>query len=274
MLTTWGMWMRAAGAPETTIGLRLYHLRRFLSENDCCDPFALETEQLVLWIAEHDWKPNTRRAYRSSLRAFYTWAQATGRRTDNPALGIPPVRIPRALPRPTPEQVYVDAVTGADERVRLMIELAAICGLRRGEISRVRREDVEHDLDGGRVLFVRGKGAHERVVPLPAALAADILERPPGWVFPSSAPGGGPLTPHHVGKLVSAAFPGDYTCHNLRHRCGTIALEVTNDIRAVQELLGHAKLETVQIYTLVTRGRIRAAIDATARDPRLRGDAA
>lgn len=255
--------MRAAGRPDSTITLRVGHLRHIFAALEAADPWTITTEQLVDYLSLQPWKPNTRRSYRASLRQFYTWAQATGRRPDNPGVLIPSVSVPRGLPRPTPEQVYRQALIDADDRVRLMIKLAAHCGLRRGEIARVHSRDVGQDLLGWN-LRVRGKGGHERVVPLTNELARELRDLPAGWAFPSSARAGAPLTPAHVGKLVSAALPDAWTCHTLRHRCATVAYWANKDIRAVQELLGHAKADTTALYTKVPFGDIRAAVTAAA----------
>lgn len=259
-LAAWEVYLRAGGAPETTIGQRTYHLRRVAREVDAA-PASLTFETLAAWLAAHDWSPNTRRSYRASLRAFYGWALATGRTTTSPAHLLPPVRIPRGKPRPTPEDAYRDALANADGRARLAIMLAARCGLRRGEISRTRREDVEANLLGYD-LRVEGKGGHVRMVPLPDDLAELILSRPAGWLFPSSH--GGHLTPHHLGKIVSRNLPGNLTTHTLRHRCATTAYAATRDLRAVQELLGHAKPETTALYTQVPDDAVRAAMNAAA----------
>lgn len=80
------------------------------------------------------------------------------------------------------------------------------------------------------------------------------------WLFPS--PQGGHLTAHHLGKVVSRWLPEGYTTHTLRHRAGTVAYARTHDLRAVQELLGHAKPETTAIYTEVAGSAIRAAMEA------------
>jgi integrase/recombinase XerC len=147
----------------------------------------------------------------------------------------------------------------ADERARLMIQRAAVCGLCRGEISKVRRDDVREDLLGCS-LPVMGKGGHVRMVPLPTLLAVQLLRCRPGWIFPSSTRGR-PLTPARVGKLVSRTLPEGWTCHTLRHRCGTAAYHLGGiDLRAVQELLGHAKSETTDLYTKVGADSIRAAM--------------
>ena len=66
-----------------------------------------------------------------------------------------------------------------------------------------------------------------------------------------------------MGKVISRWFPQGFTTHNLRHRCGTIAYQRGGrDLRAVQELLGHAKPETTARYTLVAPDAVRAAVMA------------
>jgi site-specific recombinase XerD len=66
-----------------------------------------------------------------------------------------------------------------------------------------------------------------------------------------------------LGKLITEALPGDWTAHTLRHRFGTVAYQATGDIRAVQELLGHASPTTTAIYTKVTDGAMRRAAMST-----------
>lgn len=257
----WARWMAAANNTPDTIAQRVYHVTRVLREIGG-DPWAVTADQLIDWLGAQGWKPNTMRAYRASLRAFYTWGQGVGRRVDNPGLLMPSVRMPRGVPRPAPEDVYRAALLVSDERVRLMVHLAAICGLRRGEISRVRHQDVVPDLVGWSLRVV-GKGGHVRMVPLPEELAVDLRRLATGWVFPSpSRPG--PLTAAHVGKLVSRALPEGWTCHTLRHRCGTVAYAATKDLRAVQELLGHARTDTTALYTKIPEASIRSAMMAAA----------
>lgn len=257
----WAQWLRAAGRSESTIELRTYHVRRIMREVRT-DPWSLTTQELVDYLAGQGWAAETRRAYRASLRSFYGWARATDRRSDSPAVLLPPVRVPRKVPRPTPEAYVQEALKVADERQRLMIQLAAICGLRRSEIAKARREDVVEDLIGHQ-LRVLGKGGNERLVPLPKSMARELLAMPQGWLFPS--PVGGHLTPHYVGKLISRCLPEGWTTHTLRHRCATVAYAAGGrDLRAVQELLGHRRPETTAIYTEVPVDAIRNAIAATA----------
>lgn len=243
--------------------LRRYHVQRVMAGVGV-DPWQLDAEQLQGWLASQPWAPETRRAYRASLRAFYSWAQATGRRADSPAHLLPVVRVPRGVPRPTPDAIYRDALAAATPRVRLMLQLGAVLGLRRGEIAALRREDVLPDqVPGLWSLRVLGKGGHVRMVPLPAYLAQQLLAQPAGWLFPSPHRAGH-LTPAHVGKLVSATLPEGWTCHTLRHRCATVAYRGTRDLRAVQQLLGHAKPETTARYTQVPDDAVRDAVRCAA----------
>ncbi|MFC6045762.1 tyrosine-type recombinase/integrase [Nocardioides hankookensis] len=227
------------------------------------DPWSLTTEQLVVYLGSQSWQASTKRTYRASLRAFYAWAQATGRRADNPAALTPEITVPKKLPRPVPEAVLRDAIAAADDRVRLMLLLAATCGLRRGELARARLEDIVADL-AGFSLVVHGKGRKQRLVPLPDGLAAVLRQLPPGYLFTSRAWGraGAPLSPARVGELVSEVLPPGWTCHTLRHRCATVAYAATKDLRAVQELLGHSKPETTMVYTLIHEDSVRAAMTA------------
>src|SRR5688500_1110514 len=90
-------WMIAAGRPRSTIDLRLSHLRRF-AEQCPRAPFDVAPDDLLDYIGdEHNrWKPNYRRSLRSTLRAFYHWAQLYEHVGRNPALVLPSVAVPRA----------------------------------------------------------------------------------------------------------------------------------------------------------------------------------
>jgi integrase len=251
--------MRASGKPVSTRDLRTYHLRRFARTHP--DPFTLDTEDLAGWLGCHGWGLETLRSYRASLRAFYSWAMAAGHTTTSPAAGLPTVPAQLGKPRPTPDDVLAVAVRVAGSRERLMLRLGAHAGLRRAEIAAVHSGDVFEDLDGWS-LRVRGKGGRVRLVPLTRWLALELRAAPAGWVFPS--PGGGHLTPAHVGKLMSGLLGPGWSAHTLRHRFATRAYAVERDLRAVQELLGHTKPETTAVYTQVPSGAKRRAVDRVA----------
>lgn len=251
--------LAAGGRTPATRELRRYHLYR-LADDVARGPETVATGDLEAWLANPDWSQNTRRSARSSIVSFFRWARVSGLREDDPAetlLSVPGVI---GKPRPCPEQALRQALMGADERARLMIALAAGVGLRRSEIAQVRGEHVEDGLDGP-VLRVVGKGGRERLLPIDEDLAARLRQRQ-GWAFPS--PTGDHLTPAHVGKIVSRLLPRGWTTHTLRHRFATAAYRADRDIRAVQELLGHASVATTQIYTAIPDDARRRARTAAA----------
>lgn len=101
----------------------------------------------------------------------------------------------------------------------------------------------------GQWLRVIGKGGHARMVPLPPHLAARVKRRGEGYVFPGQIDGH--LSARRVGELIRECLPAGMTPHQLRHRYATTVYRSSGDIRAVQELLGHARLDTTMIYTAV-----------------------
>lgn len=258
----WAAWLRSAGKPETTLYLRLYHLRRFAVAHDHIEPLAITLDDLTGWLGGHrGWSAETRRSYRASLRQFYGWAHVTGRSDVDPSRLLPAITPPRGRPRPTPESVYRLAVRRADDRVELMVLLASQAGLRRGEIARAHTGDLVDDAHGYS-LRVTGKGGTVRLVPLLDELAERLLKAPAGHLFPGQIDGH--LSPSYVGKLVSRILGPGWTAHTLRHRFASRAYAAERDLRAVQELLGHAKPETTARYTAIPDGALRAAVRAAA----------
>lgn len=261
-MSRWEIHLKAAGRSPQTIALRLYQMRR------CAEDLGRGVDEVTLedletWLANPAWSPSTRRAFRAAVCIFYAWAVRGGLVDASPAALLPTVKVPRSLPRPAEDDVYLAALAAATDRERRALRLGAECGLRRGEIARVRGSDVVPDLVGWSLRVV-GKGGHVRMVPMPDDLAAELRRLGSDWVFPSPRRPGAPLTAAHLGKVVSRLMPDGVATHALRHRAGTKAYDGTMDLRAVQEFLGHAKPETTAIYTRVTRDAIRAAMRAAA----------
>lgn len=257
-VSDWDADLRAAHRPVTTRGLRIYHLRRLGHDHPHRTPWDLGRADLVQWLGGRAWAAETRRSYRASIRLFYRWAHATGRTPVDPAHTLPAIRVPRGLPRPAPDDVVRAAVTIADERTGLMLQVLLQTGMRRGELARLHVDDVERDLLGWS-LRVHGKGGHTRAVPITDTLATAIRTYPAGWVFPGQIDGH--LSPRRVGELVSEVLGPGWTAHTLRHRFATMAYAVDRDLRATQELLGHARPETTAIYTKVPdEAKRRAAL--------------
>ncbi len=247
------------GAPRPTRTLRSYHLRRFAADSQT-DPWAVTTLDLTDHIDAHEWSASTVKTFRSTMREFYRWAILHDLADRNPADRLPRVRVPAGSPRPAPEEALSAALTDADDRTRLMIQLAAYAGLRCREIALVHSDDVTRDLLGW-ALRVHGKGDRSRCVPISDDLARTILAAD-GWLFPGNLDGH--LSAAYVSKLIARVLPGA-SAHQLRHRFATRAYQLGGrDIRAVQELLGHASVATTQIYTGVESEAVRRAALAAA----------
>lgn len=250
-------WIRNT-SPDTTAYLRSYHLRRFAAETKM-PPFPMTLDFLAGYLGGHaQLAPSSRASMRSSLRSFYRWATLTGRIDVNPAAELPKVRVHPGKPRPAPDAAVEGARRTHDVRVRLMVQLAAYVGMRCGEIAKASREDIYEDLVGWSIL-VHGKGNKERVVELRDELAHVLRQLPPGYLFPGQI--NGHLSASYVSKLISAALPEGVTAHMLRHWFGSKAYNHSRDIRAVQELLGHASVATTQIYTAIADDVKRRAVN-------------
>lgn len=180
-------------------------------------------------------------------------------------------RKPRLLPHPlSREQIgeLIEAPGGArfPARDRAILELLYASGLRVSEVSALTLSDLNLDAAYLRCL---GKGSKERVVPVgkPAIqalreyLSTERGDVPSGHVFVSSR--GGRLARESIWRILqkrkaSAGVRGRVFPHAVRHSFATHLVEGGADLRYVQEMLGHAKISTTQIYTHVDRERLKA----------------
>lgn len=193
--------------------------------------------------------------YVAHIRTFYAWAHEFGHLDHNPAARILRPRLPEQLPRPVPLPAFRTALRTATGDVKAMVVLAGYLGLRSGEIARLRREDVRRE-QIGTFITVHGKGGKERTTPLPDVIETFLrpwLTGRPGPVFVAST--GRAMHSEEVTYAISTHFQAlgmPFTAHQLRHRAATRLLQLTKDVRLVQQFLGHASLNTTAIYLEVT----------------------
>jgi integrase/recombinase XerD len=182
-----------------------------------------------------------------------------------------PQKLPPVL---SPEEVKRVLTLAISLKARAMLTLAYGCGLRAGEVVRLRAGDIDSEQMIIRV--VQSKGRKDRHVMLPAVVL-DLLRqwwkvRPSGhdagvapeqrWLFPGRSDRPGlPLTTRQFGRLFkeaakAAGLRKTLSLHTLRHSFATHLLERGTDIRLIQALLGHDKLETTARYTRVATGMI------------------
>ena len=257
-IDAWRVTMIAHGYSPQTIAARIAQVAR-MSRDVALPLDRITPATLTAWSAAHTWKPETRYAMHQAVRHFFRDA---GQHTL--ADTLPSIHRPQPVPRPIPDTLLLDALRNADQRTRLMLQLAAEVGMRRGEIAQAAGEDLL-DLPTGPSIVVHGKGGKTRIVPIPDDLAAELRQYT-GWLFPGQIDGH--LSAHRVGDICAAALPGDWTGHKLRHRYATAAYNVAHDLMAVRELLGHASVATTQIYVQVDDDDLRRAANGAAIEPR------
>lgn len=267
LLQRWQTAQRAEGLAATTLAERMRVLTRFAQALPDTQPEHATTDDIAEWFSNHfeTWSPATKSSYYGHLKAFYRWLVVMDLREDDPMIRIKRAKVPRTEPRPVPDEHMPMLLASANRRrTKAMILLGALAGLRVSEIARVRGEDF--DLLGG-TLKVLGKGgvtAYVAVHPMLADMAVQMPRRGP-W-FPTrtgNRTGKDCILGRSVSTIIGdtmrrASVPG--TAHSLRHWFGTTLVDDGADMRTVQELLRHASLQTVQIYTKVKKARKAEAV--------------
>jgi integrase/recombinase XerD len=220
-----------------------------------------------------------------SVRRYARWLLATGAAKGDPVEGILPPRLPGRLPKRLSGDEIAALLAAADPatplglRDRAMLEVAYGAGLRVTELVSLPLSALDRRAG---LLRVFGKGRKERIVPLgePALDALDdylaaargslLRGRTTDAVF-LTARGAAMTRQNFFARLrtlaLAAGVPRERVSpHVLRHAFATDLLEGGADLRAVQAMLGHADLATTQIYTHVSRARLRETVEA--RHPR------
>jgi integrase/recombinase XerC len=219
----------------------------------------------------------------AAIRAFYRWLGREGLIDQNPAALVSTPKLSKVLPRvPTIEEMNgaLDSAmpdnAAFPERDLVIFELLYGCGIRNSELTGIRLDDIHWSAEQ---INIRGKGKKERIVPLGDAGASairDYLSKRREVLALSKKSSdvllinrrGGPLTSRSVGRIVKKiavekGLSSDVHPHTLRHAFGTHMLSEGADLRAIQELLGHARLSTTQRYTQLSPSQVLEVYDRT-----------
>lgn len=236
----------------------------------------------LAWLDEQGDKSATLARKLATLRSLFRFLIREGRATDNPAARV---RTPK-LPRPLPRVLNKDDASALMElpqgggipaaRDRAILETLYSTGARVSEVVSLNMDDV--DWRNG-LVRLSGKGRKERIVPI-GAVALGQLQAYLALRGGSAAPGlrnkareaavfqnlrGGRLTARSIARIVAKySMPlqaGRISPHALRHSFATHLLDEGADLRAIQELLGHASLSTTQRYTHVATDQLMAVYD-------------
>jgi site-specific recombinase XerD len=271
-------------------------LRRRAVAQKTLRAYAIDTEQFAAWAAAHELAPAAVdvRALRryvaglserglapatisrklAALRGLFRVQVEIGARAENPAELLSSPKKPQRLPRVLrPDEVAglldrIPATTPLELRDRALFELAYASGLRAEELVSLELESIDFDAEAVRV---EGKGGKTRIVPA-GEHALRALERYLAQARPDLDQGASrALFLSKSGRALSTSdvrrrlrswarrVPLDgLHPHALRHSFATHLLEGGADLRAIQELLGHATIATTQVYTRVESARLRS----------------
>jgi site-specific recombinase XerD len=262
---------------------------------------SIDRDDVVAAVAAHQSRPDARTgltvmraqstsvSFFTAVRSFLSWCTTTGRLETNPARSVKtpkaPARVPKAMSTDECRALLTAAASSrTPERDALAVVIGLTMGLRLGELSRLRLDDLAPDAVNATHMRVLGKGSKERVVPVPdvvrRALAAYLPVRAARlsaraacsdalFVSQRLHSGDPAMTRDGMGqvfdRLLRAAglkVPGRRV-HAARHSFATHVLAGGADIVSVSELLGHASVATTQIYLKVDPARLAAAVEAS-----------
>ena len=273
-------------SPHTVAGYRrdLAKLLRFMQEQQLTSFDALDANRMRNFIAgEHRRKtetakeglaPKSLQRLLSSCRSLFRQLNREGLLAGDPLLGVRGPKVRRKLPQvldvdEASALVETDSGGKLAVRDRAMLELFYSSGLRLSELVGLRWIDL--DLDSGEVR-VLGKGSKTRIVPVGRHAIAALRALGAEQGMPAESPvfrgrGGAPINPRTVqlrmNKLaLQQNLPKHIHPHLLRHTFASHMLESSGDLRAVQELLGHADIATTQIYTHLDFQHLAKVYDA------------
>jgi integrase/recombinase XerC len=217
----------------------------------------------------------------SSARSFFRFLMREKLVDQNPFENLLTPKLPKKLPNFLyPEELKSllkapDLKSSQGMRDRAVLEVIYGTGLRVTEAIRMNLNDI--DFDEGEIK-VLGKGSKERIVLFGSharnALHKYIKEGRPRLIFGKKIPAlfinrrGGRLTPRSIERMIvrcskKAGIAKKVTPHTLRHSFATHLLSGGADLRMVQELLGHVSLSTTQVYTHITKERLKEVYDSS-----------
>lgn len=266
--------------------LEQFKMHLFRVEKRVDIPLA-EIDRLTIreWMAElhEDHKKTSIARKLASLRTFFQFLVREGKLESNPAKQVATPKIERKLPNHLSIEDAVrfietpDINTDLGRRDRAIIEFLYATGIRVGELVGINISDVDFR---EKLVWVTGKRKKQRIVPFgePALQAVMLYLDQTRPIFLTGAPEaersdalflhrrGGRLTTRSVGRMIDkyikqCADIHNISPHSLRHTFATHLLDRGADLRDIQELLGHARLSTTQIYTQVSMEKMIEVYD-------------
>jgi len=218
------------------------------------------SDELRDWIVQPGRSARTRNHYTAIAAGFYGWATHPASQIIdfNPALILPKAKVTKRRPRPVTNERLNAILERSKEPYRRWFLLAACAGLRCCELAGLDREDVTE-----KELWVRGKGDKERAIPTHPLIWAEVRDLDgPLAVRRDGRPAGRRYISARGNEYLHDVLGVSTNVHHLRRWFGTAAYAESHDIRAVQELLGHAHVNTTEGYVDTATESMEAAVAA------------
>ena len=223
----------------------------------------------ILKLHENKLNPTSVMRKTASLRGFFKWLCANEICEKNPALTLEPPKVPQKLPKViTAEEINIILSENLNKREKVILELLYGCGLRVSELVNLKIHDIDIS---AKYLQCTGKGSKERIVPIGSkalhAIKMYIKER--DFILQKTRKTSKNLLLTEEGKNITRQEVYNFihklgekihksiSPHTLRHTFATHLLENGADLRVVQELLGHSDVSTTQLYTHISKKRLK-----------------
>ncbi len=254
----------------------------FLTKTEVTDPGAIDSDVINLFLAELKNNNNAASTISrtiASIRSFFNFLMEEGFLDDNPALELESPKIEKKLPRVLTTD-EIDRLLGQPRpgdhkglRDKAMLELLYASGIRVSELIDLNLSDFDPRVG---YLRCKGKGQKERIVPI-GSMAINYVDeymtnaraklcKNNGETALFVNQHGNRMTRQGFWKILKkyalkSKIEGEITPHTIRHSFATHLLENGADLRSVQEMLGHSDITTTQVYTQITRKKIREVYD-------------
>ena len=261
-------------AKNTLLAYRsdLYSLSEFLVQlglKDICEISRLHLNMYIKNLYDKKYTPRSITREIASIKGFFKWLSINELIKHNPALAIEQPKLPKRLPKVlTIKEINELLEKSLNKLQKAVLELLYAAGLRVSELSDIQLNNIDLNAKYIRVL---GKGAKERIVPI-GNKACNALKKylddrnflvkkynlKTKYCFIKD--NGKKLTRQDVYVFINSlgkTIAKDISPHTIRHSFATHLLENGADLRVVQELLGHSDVSTTQLYTHISKKRLK-----------------
>ena len=295
LLEKFAEWMQVRGYSELTVNSRRRYLGYFIAwaaergvvrPGEVTKPIIERYQRYLYHYRKKNGQPMTFRSQHTQLlpvRAWFKWLTRNNYLLYNPASEMELPKLEQRLPKHVLTASQAEAIlrvpdieTPLGVRDRCILEVFYSTGIRRMEMANLEVYNVH--FERGTLMVRQGKGKKDRIVPIGGRalkwLEKYLYEVRPTLLLDPNEPAmfisteGKPITSSHVAHIASKAIEQSDqgisgSCHLFRHTMATLMLENGADIRFVQAMLGHAHLDTTQIYTQVAINKLKEIHEAT-----------